>query len=781
MVFLGSFWTFGPACCQAQFFPATRFEPSDEVTLDLAESSTRTHLERVKALLAAEQWDDAVEILRQVMENHGGKMFEVSPQRYVSLRDYCQMWIASLPPPALKLYRDRIDAQARRLYEEGLHNLDRTALQQVATQYFASSVGDDALFALGELALARADYSAARHAWSQLVEWPQEPIASAVFQKVRHAPGLAAEEAQLLDRWYQPVDTVDSPYHLKRLQAIDDPTIHSLVRLWNKHGVLSKRMAYPATDLDLAAIRARLVLVSILEGSPDQARDELAALAHLHPQAEGKLGGRTGKYLDLLGALLEASAQWAALPTRQTWHTFAGSPQRNFVANERLDLGELVWKRPLEKNTASDFRVASSFGFSPRRVAEDSTELLSYHPIVVDNHVFVSAQDKILAFDVASGEPAWGASEGAIFKGPEGNVRGHARHSQLGAPRYTLTALDNLLFARLGSAATTSVIESPYPTAAASIKWFDLQSQASLVRSIEPGESNRSFDGVPLCDGRQVYVALRVSEAGPQTQAHVACYDVQTGKLRWQRYVCAAVTAGRSQMDEITHNLLTLDRGTLYFNTNLGAVAALNADDGQVQWIARYPRSMGGELNRTAKHVYRDLTPCVLDKGRLYVAPADSERLFAFSTATGDLLWASAAGCPEDAVHVLGVLHGTVVASGDRLWGFDAATGRVRAVWPDNASPTGFGRGVLMGDEVVWPTRQELYRFRLEQRVARDPETAAERPMYWWQNTHIDKLFNQEASGGNLVVAKDHLLIATSDMLYAFKRYHMKEPVVSSQ
>ncbi len=68
----------------------------------MADSTTRTHLERVKAFLADRQWDDAVEILRQIMENHGGKMFELSEGRYISLREYCQLRIAALPEPALQ-------------------------------------------------------------------------------------------------------------------------------------------------------------------------------------------------------------------------------------------------------------------------------------------------------------------------------------------------------------------------------------------------------------------------------------------------------------------------------------------------------------------------------------------------------------------------------------------------------------------------------------------------------------------------------------------------------
>jgi outer membrane protein assembly factor BamB len=396
---------------------------------------------------------------------------------------------------------------------------------------------------------------------------------------------------------------------------------------------------------------------------------------------------------------------------------------------------------------------------------------MSYHPIVVGNLVLVAGAEKIFGYQLDTGDPAWESPDGAIFKLGDGPPRNGARHTQLGAPRFTLSVQENLLFARVGSPVTSSVVESPFAPTGAVLKWFDLGAQAALVKDALPGDEKSAFDGVPLADGGNLYVAMRQVETGSRAQAHVACFDVQTGKLRWRRFVCAAETPGRSQMDEITHNLLSLDRGVLYFNTNLGAVAALSAKDGEVLWISRYPRSMAGDLNRTARHVYRDLNPCVIQQGRVFVAPADSERIFAFNAQTGDLLWGSAAGYPEDAVHVLGVLGDTLVASGDKLWGFDVSEGKVRAVWPDSGPPRGFGRGVLMGDEVIWPTRQELYHFRLDRRVVRDPDTGRAKEYFWWQNTRIDNLLQHSATGGNLVVAKDHLLIASSDTLYAFRRY----------
>ena len=65
----------------------------------------------------------------------------------------------------------------------------------------------------------------------------------------------------------------------------------------------------------------------------------------------------------------------------------------------------------------------------------------------------------------------------------------------------------------------------------------------------------------------------------------------------------------------------------------------MRADDGRLLWVSLYPRARRGDLAKLAPHWRRDLNPCVLDRGTLLVAPADSPRIFAFDAATGQILW----------------------------------------------------------------------------------------------------------------------------------------------
>lgn len=671
--------------------PGSRYELAERVELDRADNTVIRQLARVKEYLAVEQWDEAVETLRQVMENSGGKLWGVTERRFVSVRDYCHLQLASLPPAALGLYRSRIDAVAKKWYDDGVARRDRRPLLKVVDQAFASSWGDNALLVLGELALEDGNPVTARSYWEKII--PVTPPA-------------------------------DTP------------------RTW---------LCVPDTELDLAAVRARLVLASILEGSLDRARDELAQFTRLHPTARGRLGGEERSFVETLGVLLSEAPSWPARPTSPDWPTLAGSPLRNQRAPATAEGGELLWRLPLRPAPAAHNSVWGS-GLPTRRVAEDARSPLSYHPLVVGNLVLLNNQVEILAIDAKTGKPAWGHDEPQIYR-DQFDETVHANYNpsnNLGVPRFTMTVKDGKLYARMGPSVTARVQESGSAVASGYLACLDLEAEGRLLWRIAPDDKDWAFEGSPLCDGSDVYVVMRRSDVLPQV--HVACFDAQNGQLRWRRFICAAETPARGMLYETTHNLLTLNRDTLYCNTNLGAVAALSTRDGQVQWVSLYPRDRQGDLLQPEPHWCRDLTPCLYDRGTLLVAPADSRRIFSFDAMTGQILWQTDPEV-EDVVHLLGVSGNNLIASGNKLYwiSLQDAPGRVKHVWPDGHERLGFGRGVLAEGKVYFPTREQIYVF--------DQASAKQKS--------VISLAQRGVTGGNLLMAGPCLLVAGNRDLVA--------------
>ena len=170
-----------------------------------------------------------------------------------------------------------------------MQNRDTSLLQRIVDRTFVSSYGDNALYALGELALAQGDHTGARWHWERLDPslrcpdgWP--------------LPGTDGGQPLWLAVGQANWDT-----HGDRIQvSLRDPPVS---RNW---------LAYPDTDLRLADLRARLTWVSILEGSPRRAQIELELLRRLHPGATGRLGGRRVDYAESLSQRLDQSRQWPA-------------------------------------------------------------------------------------------------------------------------------------------------------------------------------------------------------------------------------------------------------------------------------------------------------------------------------------------------------------------------------------------------------------------------------------------------------------------------------------
>jgi outer membrane protein assembly factor BamB len=678
-------------------FPRTaanyQFELSDTVQFDRADGAALARLKRVEACLLERQWDEAVETLRQVMENAEGKLQAVTPSRYINLSDACQMQLAALPPEALRLYRARVDTLAQKWYEEGLAHRDAKLLNNVVQQALASSWGDKALMALGEIRLEEGDFSAARWCWQRILPAKTPP------------------------------------------------------------GELNTWPGYPDSTLDPAAVRARLVLVSILEGSPQRAKEELSAFVQLHGDARGRLGGREVRYAAALAELLSQSALWPKAKPAQDWPTFAGSPARNAIAPELIDVADVQWRATLRQSAPPQPSPVE-----PRRlaVADDPLAPLAFHPVLGQGRVFAADQAAVFAFRADTGQPAWGDTEPAIYREPaDAPLAMPGPGDALGTPRYTLTIADDRLYARMGSPITNPPQQPGVSVASGNLVCLDLRAEGKLLWRVA-AEEGWAFDGAPVVAAARLFIVMRRNDIRPQV--HVACFDTTTARMRWRRFVCAAETPARGALAECTHTLLTLSGDTIYVNTNLGAVAALAVEDGRIHWLSLYPRARGGNFLRLAAHWQRELNPCLFDRGRLYVAPADSPKVYAFDAATGRILWPGRRGdhpadTPvqdplDDVVHLLGVSGDCLIASGHKLYWINTdgpRAGNIAHVWPEGEDKLGYGRGLLAGAYVLWPTREKVYVFH--QQTAQLKKEIELAPL--------------GVRGGNLLVANGRLLIAT--------------------
>jgi len=724
---------FGPDAARAQGRAASKFYPDSS---EAAESLLRNAANHART----GQWSEAVTIYQRVIEQYGDKLARlprdlVAPEGagppgddftlFVDLRAFCQRTLAGLPAEALAAYRSRRDAQAGRWFEEGKASRDPAPLRRIVDEAFCTSWGDDALELLGDLA----------------------------FQDGRFAEAVA----------------------LYRRLVPDDPG-----------GAL--QFAHPDPSVDLARVEAKKILALAASGESAAAARRAKGFAERRGAATGAIAGRKGPLAESLAAALESDA--LAPPSRgdARWPTFGGSPTRDRVLDEAVDVGSLQWRASLEKIAPA--RNLPGFAFrGPGQgpgASFPADRLLGYHPIVLGDQVIVCDGSRILAFDLdarpesaadggpAAVEPAWTYDADGPEAGPQ------ARQPIWTVPRHTLTAFGRRLYARMGPSAPgfpglprmamradgggagaepgSTILALDLDAPGDKKLWSRRASDLILPdRPNEPAGRTVTFEGSPVADGRGVYVA--VTDRRELTATYVACYDALDGSPRWVRYLGAAASANDAMMGMMGGSpgdpgcrLLSLDGPTLYYQTNLGAVAALDAETGAIGWVATYPRH---EPGRGLAGPTRDLNPAVVHDGVVFVAPSDASSIFAFDAQTGRLRWQSEPILDDAKVsHLLGVADGRLVATGDRVLLFDVADGRLARAWPDAGGREAFGRGLLAGGRIYWPTRNEI--LVLDQKTA----TLAAPPI------RLAEAYR--TTGGNLAAGDGYLIVAQNDGLTAF-------------
>ena len=139
-----------------------------------ADSSILVQFERMKLLLEHGHLDDAIATVTDLLDEAessgriGQAVVRIDDRRHVSLREYCHHLLANLPPKALARYRQSVDPIAEAWYRQGIAERNERLLQRIVDRMFCSRWGDDALLALGEMAIERGEYQQARNCWQRI-------------------------------------------------------------------------------------------------------------------------------------------------------------------------------------------------------------------------------------------------------------------------------------------------------------------------------------------------------------------------------------------------------------------------------------------------------------------------------------------------------------------------------------------------------------------------------------------------------------------------------------
>ncbi|MFM8251288.1 MAG: PQQ-binding-like beta-propeller repeat protein [Planctomycetota bacterium] len=750
------------------------------VRVDELEAASRTLLDRAEQLVMQKRGAEAIEIWQRLIDSDGDRLTLSREDRnrpadhltYVPLRDFLhqRIWLLHISnSQATRDYRAALDQQVQRWLKPTDARNDEAILRRVYEQAFLSQETGECLWRLSQMAMERGEYSRARRYLQQL-----------------------SSEVNLVSA---------------QLTATSETTQSLPI-------VISQRY-------ELADIAARLVIVSILQGDRTRAEKELAAFRQQYPKARGQLGGQTDLWCDLLDGLWQESRGWRQHQPVSDWPTYGGRPDRTRVPLGEVDLAMRASWRVTLPRVAMDGSLSPSSSSPPSPASRYSSletdgssrkdSIFPYHPIVLDGRVYLSSPLGVHGWHLSSGKPIVAAAgseheAGLLYRSelpananPERtNVTLEkpelmARNSESslsarisGTPAFLLTADSGALVTKTGlpwflsgdrfsgrgrAAAANQLVALDLTAEGRSLWLHDGERISASEESDSPGSIILStWDGPPVIHQGRLYQGFRQSD-GVQTRLFVVCLDLMSGRMLWKSSVVSADFSRIRARRQWTNNLLTLHENTLYYNTNVGVVAALETDRGQVRWITRYARRLTDSAADARPLSGRGLNPCLIHHDRVLVAPTDSHQIMALDVATGRVIWSTVAEETADINQLIGVGAGRLIAAGRCLRWIDVETGGSRGQFPAVASEQPLagsnalhsaGQAILVDQHVWWPTAEQIYVF----------EQQTMRHAHGWQPELVRRidLRARQVTGGNLLIADGVLLIAGPDTLTAFRR-----------
>ena len=492
------------------------------------------------------------------------------------------------------------------------------------------------------------------------------------------------------------------------------------------------------TQIDPAQLQARIILARILQGNPKQAKVEYQQLETKHPNAVGTIAGVDGKLTDTLRTLLNDPPQPISDVGPAGWPTFGKMPER---LNRLPSVLPYYWPdRPtwqvrfpsaaLTNETATAWQTA-------------------FHPTVLNGIAYVAVAGQVLGYDIKTGDLLYKYN---TRTDPRMSFADMSAKVPVENPqRITLTINDHTIYARLGNPQITGDAESVIVAFDPTLK------PLHYLMPPKSKEAQATWEGAPLSvQGRMYMLSARFE--GTRINHLLACYADPSQEPQWIRPLCNSPLETGPPREQ--HLLLSYADGNIIFASHTGLIVAINAETGRPAWAVRYPSSS------KPRNPYRSLPPPIASEGRLFVAPADGERIFALDTRTGKTLWQSG---EMEVEQLLGVSRGRLIATIRKpnrgIRGFNTATGSDREPngWRVHDDPLlqTFGLGMVSPDLTLWPTSYGTFIMRS------DNGTLIRQPM--------------RGVRGNIIFSDDVLLVATPTGLLGYRSENSVMPGPISQ
>ena len=712
--------------------PAAPQQPQEESIY--LEKADRDFLERVKKAEQARDWKGLFALYAASLTKYSQSVVQVSPDRWTSVHEFFLSRISTLPPEAFEYYRFQNDGKARAAFDKARESGRRRDVERVVEEYFFATGTDEVIDGLASMDFDEGRVEEARSWWNRLLRlYPDSRLPRAVVAaRIAHACLVSENVGGLED--------------LRRFVArakIDGP-----VSVGGRSLPLAEYLAQLSIPAHFAAVRP-------------------AKMPYL-PEPEDRLRRPTlGVRNDIRRWVYDFNEDRGEAPA-------APEPE----PPRAMPLG-----RP-------GFRGRFRGDVPPAPPVPEYPFIPAYAKVRGKEYVIFTDGSRVLAVDPArvKGKSVttgvyWKYPSDKSIPRPLAGSTGSAGRPYIGVTidgEYAFVTMYSSPEARKpdpvqggnpdGFEGVTAVKCLHIPTG--KLVWdTDLPPLIDEFRTAckDYFERNFSYAAPPLVRGDRLYLGVCTSPMGEQ-ESRVVCLDRKSGRPLWSTFL-SSVTAQQAAFMGMTYQpaylpMLAEQGGTLYVQTNLGVVGALNPANGALLWLAQYKRAgrrYQPNTGTTEAAFRRPANPPILWNGTLFVLAQDRADLLAFEASTGDeiklppavdmhgdLDWKSI-------LHLLGPVNDELVITGSnksfQLKLRDETGLCYRANYLIASACRGTGRGAVTDDYVYLPVMDEADGSQTGGLGVFDVRTwkVVERPA--WKEPN---------EGGNLLVAGSYLVVATN-------------------
>jgi outer membrane protein assembly factor BamB/tetratricopeptide (TPR) repeat protein len=536
-------------------------------------------------------WSNSAQTYQEIVDQYGDRVVPARTHdpnllaQYVSIVSVVDEHLSQWPPEGLAVYRASFEAAAAKLAGSARED-DPAPLQQAFVRYFVTDAARDAGLKLIDADFERGDFHAANWIGQQLL---------------RH-PNLQGRRPMVL---------------------------------------------------------FRVGLAAHLSGDDASAQSAVQELNDKFPNTIGSVGGRdvilaTDLQADLAKSLAVGQRRVIA---DDSWPTIGGDASRGKVISSAARPGATLYSIKLSQvdwSSLADGRhdLATQYKAWDRDQPGASIGVM---PVQDHGELFFQDNARVYAVNLSDGTslPGWlstyPASGGQyVSPHPWPMPPGH---------QFSLTVTERVV---LGVMDLPDPLGGPGGSRRGRLVCLDRASGKELW-SVTPADLPRDelksfiFGGAPLRHGNNVFISALGSKQGQDDDCYVICLDLASGRFLWSTYVASGLSgdpvlrsaAGDTRLVDRSTSLAYAS-GRVVVCTNFGAVAALDACTGMIDWLDIYRDANDAYLRvwqiprsapppSTVPPPWTASPPIVRD-GKVFVLPSDGKYLLICDEGDGHLL-----------------------------------------------------------------------------------------------------------------------------------------------